>query len=102
MNDVDPTTMSLAEIYDLPDSYFDPYSSEEVWVNGEDRVDGVQFVKYEGAFLRPHGRQIFTIKPNDPWEMVDGTHYDRCEWCEGYFTGNLLSVDPEESKRPHP
>lgn len=107
MNDVDPTTMTLSEIYQQPDSYF-----EVAHQGAEIPRLGIRYVRYRGAVLRENGTKIFTIKEDDRWNSDLGGHSNYCEVCrdpaEGSFWTYFNKLGPyfyEEHTgyvRPHP
>jgi hypothetical protein len=112
MNEVDPATMTLSEIYNLPDYYFELHPQMD-YAHGVLPHLGIMFTRYSGTRLRRNGQQFFTIKDDDPYDGMaecyphvygeDG--HNTCEICHPDATTyepSKLSTDPEMLKRSHP
>lgn len=106
MNEVDPLSMTLEEIYEQPHHYFELYTTPQHLPHL-----GLQYDRYYGHVLRNNGTKIFTIKEDDQWAAYDnGEHSRFCSICnmEGseYLYHNKLGVywfqEHTGYVRPHP
>ncbi len=111
MNDVDPQTMTLSEIYGHPDKYFDPVTTtdnEQIRIpyrNPDTKQIEFYIVPYQGRILREYGNKIFNMKNDD-----DMKTHDYCSICVGKsfrwwdcygMLGSDWTVDDKYSRR-HP
>ena len=111
-NDVDPSTMTLGEIYQQPESYFDPIHSNAEDPGYMDRF-GMYRTMYNGVRIKQHGFTFFNIKEDDDKTKINpdtGLHL-YCSLCDSvnvhpdklrqyWHHWNMLG---EESKSwPHP
>lgn len=100
-NDVDPMSMTLEEIYGLPEEDFEIHSRCTI------EIHGIDYVAYNGVRHRSNGTKFFTIKAT--------TYVDRYGMCYCYMClesesespelfWNMYSQlgDPDMTRRAHP
>ncbi len=118
-NDVDPMSMTLSEIYDIPDFYFERMTGDG-YHHYNPFTGAFEYASYayKGVVLRQHGTQFFNIKMDDSRDLVTGGH-EHCVKCNTH-TKNQTSIatywkyqtrlgeyfkeyhPPNEYVRPHP
>lgn len=99
MNDVDPMSMTLSEIYDQPEHYFELIDCFRDFM--DNCSDQLIRTLYHGAALRMHGRVFFDIKENDVRDEYQDSDHDSCGLCSSQGRG-ALTDDKEMLERPHP
>jgi hypothetical protein len=93
-NDVDPTTMTLGEIYQQPEDYFEPVYSNTDDPGYMDRF-GMYRTMYNGVRIKQHGFTFFNIKEDDDKTKMNpdtGLHL-YCSMCDS------ANIHPDKLKQ---